>query len=96
MAAQMESEHISISFDKVERIKRELRTLLPDVKSSHRAEGMARGLGFNTNAALRAELGKGLTHCSVHPARFSDYLSQHGFEAAPLKLITAIIAASEA
>ena len=34
-----------ISLDDVESIKRELIQILPNVKSSHRVEAMARGLG---------------------------------------------------
>lgn len=87
---------IGISFDKVDRIKRELRTLLPNVKSSHRTEAMARGLGFATNAGLRVALGEGLTHCLIHPERFKEYLAEHGFAVSAEDLITATIKAGDA
>jgi len=69
--------HISLS--KIDILKKELGILLPDVKSSHRVEAMARGLGWNTNAALRAELAEGPSIRMVDEARFDSYLAEHGF-----------------
>jgi len=43
----------AISLTEVERMKDAVRASLPDVKSSHRVEALARGLGWNTNVALR-------------------------------------------
>lgn len=68
-----------ISSTKIEILKKELSALLPDVKSSHRVEAMARGLGWNTNATLRAELADGPVVRMVDETQFSAYLVEHGF-----------------
>jgi hypothetical protein len=67
------------SLSDIERIKRELAALLPAVKSSHRVEAMARGLGWNTNAALRAELAGIEMERPVDDRVFTTYLKDHGF-----------------
>lgn len=63
----------------IENITRELARLLPNVKSSHRVEAMARGLGWNTNAALRAELPRLPVERTVDDDAFTSYLKEHGF-----------------
>lgn len=68
-----------ISLTKIEFLKKELSTLLAHVKSSHRVEAMARGLGWSTNAALRAELAVGPLVRTVAEGPFSGYLADHGF-----------------
>jgi hypothetical protein len=70
---------IELALDDIESIKLELIRLLPDVKSSHRVEAMARGLGFDTNAALRATLTSGPVVCVASDADFLVYLKNHGF-----------------
>lgn len=72
-----------ISLADVDSIKAELGRILPDVKSSHRVEAMARGLGWNTNAALRAELSSGAMERAVDNGLFDRYLIKHEFEDAP-------------
>ena len=67
------------SLSDIERIKQELAALLPEVKSSHRVEAMARGLGWKTNAALRAELAGTEMERLVDDRAFTDYLKDHGF-----------------
>lgn len=67
------------SLSDIEHIKRQLAALLPAVKSSHRVEAMARGLGWNTNAALRAELALSETDRVVDDHAFTEYLDHHGF-----------------
>ncbi len=62
----------------VDAVKKELGGLLPEVKSSHRVEALARGLGWNTNAALRADLPQGQMERQVDDAAFNNYLAQHG------------------
>lgn len=64
---------------KIEILKKEIGLLLPDVKSSHRVEAMARGLGWNSNATLRAGLADGPQVRTVDEARFTAYLTEHGF-----------------
>jgi hypothetical protein len=53
---------------------------LPEVKSSHRSEAMARGFGYRTHASFLedARSNKG-SIATVDGAAFSDYLVQHGF-----------------
>jgi len=45
---------ISITLAAIDAIKADLRRALPNIKSSHRAEAAARGLGYSTYAAMRA------------------------------------------
>lgn len=65
-------------------IKAELIRTLPGVKSSHRCEAIARGLGFRTYASLLA-----VTRSSdpvvvtANGAAFSVYLADHGFNVSP-------------
>ena len=61
----------------IDAIKAELAALLPKIKSSHRVEALARGLGWNTNAALRADLTAGRMERMVDDVAFNDYLEQH-------------------
>lgn len=63
----------------IESLKRELSRLLPTVKSSHRVEAMARGLGWNTHAALRADLATHPTGRIPDRKAFEIYLRDHGF-----------------
>lgn len=75
----------------VERLKRELGNFLPNIKSSHRVEAMARGLGFNTNAALRAKLAEQPIEAAVDEKAFVAYLTAHGFEHIQLPFLTMAI-----
>lgn len=78
----------TLSLSEIEFIKRELANLLPDVKSSHRVEAIARGLGWNSNAAMRAELALGATTREVDNSAFAAYLTDHGFVSAPAGALT--------
>lgn len=72
------------SADSLELIKTELRHKLPDIKSSHRCEALARGLGFRTHAAALAAA-KTEMPIAVHVRGdlFTTYLRDHGFDARP-------------
>lgn len=70
------------SLTDIESIKRELLRLLPNVKSSHRVEAIARGLGWNSNAALRADLLIDEAEREIDDTVFAAYLNTHGFSAA--------------
>lgn len=61
-------------------IKGELTCKLPHIKSSHRCEAIARGLGFRTYASARA-IAQSATPDSepVQGRGFIDYLAEHGF-----------------
>lgn len=60
-------------------VKIELSRLLPNVKSSHRVEAMARGLGWSSNASLRAELAQKSAERIVNDHTFKNYLEEHHF-----------------
>lgn len=65
----------------IDLIKAELTHKLPDVKSSHRCEAIARGLGFRTYAAALAAA-KAETPITAHVRGdlFTAYLTDHGFD----------------
>lgn len=67
------------SLSDVDVLKRELASLIPFVKSSHRVEALARSLGFKSNAALRVELLKQPGSREVDDLAFHLYLNEHGF-----------------
>jgi hypothetical protein len=73
-------------------MKSSLRSSLTNVKSSHRAEALARGLGFATNAALLATSKPSLT--AADGVRFCDYLASKGFDASPIPLFHAVAGAA--
>lgn len=62
------------------RMKSGLRLIAPTIKSSHRTEALARGLGFQSNAELRARLADAGPR-RLDPSAFSLYLTARGFEA---------------
>jgi hypothetical protein len=72
---------LTITISDVEHMKADLRAALPDVKSSHRVEALARGLGWRTNAAMRATLAAGPVATGADEDAFLDYLGEHSFEA---------------
>jgi hypothetical protein len=82
--------------DDLDAVKAELARLLPNVKSSHRVEAMARGFDLQSYAALRARLPVCL-NASAHSwqswllqideARFQDYLTAKGFRDLPGKAL---------
>lgn len=72
---------VSLSPSSLSAAKNTLGALCPNIKSSHRCEALARGLGFLSYAALR---GKAYT-ASPSPVRsngqaFYSYLAEHNFE----------------
>ncbi|HEV7264741.1 MAG TPA: hypothetical protein VGN83_07475 [Falsiroseomonas sp.] len=67
---------LTVSLPLVEAVKTELRISLPDVKSSHRVEALARGLGWATNAALRAALAVEPSDRIADPGAFHAYLAE--------------------
>jgi hypothetical protein len=74
----------------VARLKSGLRLTAPRIKSSHRVEALARGLGYRTNAELRARIAETGEVRRVDPAAFALYLSQHGFEGPASMLLRAV------
>jgi hypothetical protein len=67
-------------------MKAALRAELPNIKSSHRAEALARGLGWRTNAAMIAAIAAGPVEVSADDAAFIGYLREHSFDAPPDRL----------
>ncbi|WP_313553134.1 hypothetical protein [Brevundimonas sp.] len=71
------------------RLKAGLRQTAPDIKSSHRAEALARGLGFNSNADLRTSLGAGARR-RVDPTAFITYFAERGLDGSASTLLRAV------
>lgn len=72
---------LAISLPETGYVKDALRAALPDVKSSHRVEAMARGLGWRTNASMRADLAGGSVEVEADEDAFLAYLREHSFDA---------------
>ena len=73
---------IPLSADAVDGMKSTLTNSMPTVKSSHRCEALARGLGLRTYAALRARVASsGGASATADGHAFVSYLEEHGFEA---------------
>jgi hypothetical protein len=72
---------LPITLSDVEHMKADLRAALPDVKSSHRVEALARGLGWSTNAAMRCALGSGPVVADADEGAFLEYLRERSFDA---------------
>lgn len=53
----------------------------PTLKSSHRVEALARGLGWTTNASMRAALAAAPAETGPDEGTFLDYLRLHSFDA---------------
>ncbi|HEX8668730.1 MAG TPA: hypothetical protein VF727_10205 [Allosphingosinicella sp.] len=71
---------IAVNPANIETIKLALTRALPRVKSSHRCEAIARGLGFRTYASLLEELRSGRgTVAIADGAAFRKYLTSHDF-----------------
>jgi hypothetical protein len=81
---------LKITDSDLERMKADLRTALPDVKSSHRVEALARGLGWRTNAAMRVALAGGPVEVFADDNAFRDYLREHSFDSAERSLSRAL------
>jgi hypothetical protein len=78
---------IPISSSNLDTLKHDLIRALPKVKSSHRVEALARGLGFRSNAALRAELQLDTPIAVIlNGNAFLRYLSAHKFNASAIHL----------
>jgi hypothetical protein len=84
---------LTVTISDIEHMKADLRAALPDVKSSHRVEALARGLGWSTNAAMRVALVSGPIGAGVDEDAFLEYLREHSFDA-PRGCITRILAKS--
>lgn len=76
----------------LDEIKTDLRRTLPEVKSSHRCEAIARGFGYNTYASLKAALNSNVdVHVEANGISFREYLKGKNFtcDARPFFIATA-------
>jgi hypothetical protein len=72
---------IPMTSGRLKTIKVELTRALSEVKSSHRCEAIARGLGFSTYASALAATKSGTVGTAeVRGERFVTYLAEHGFK----------------
>jgi len=78
----------AFSSNDIELLKREIDALIPQVKSSHRVEAMARGLGWQTNAALRTTLRTDVDVRQIDDRSFTNYLRLHGFVETPFDALS--------
>lgn len=82
---------IPINPANIKTLKAEFTKELPEVKSSHRVEAAARGLGFRTYAAMRAAaLSDPAIIGVVDWLAFTDYLKLHEFTVLPIHLYRAV------
>jgi len=72
---------VEIDFAELQAAKLRLGKLLPDVKSSHRCEAFARGLGYRAYASLLAAVRSQPIAAHADGAAFAGYLLEHGFGA---------------
>jgi hypothetical protein len=73
---------IPLTLAAITSIKADLTQSLAAVKSSHRVEAVARGLGFQTNAAMRVAVKTNAPlRVNVRWEPFVSYLAEKGFEA---------------
>ena len=85
---------LSVHLDQnsVSAMKAHLTRALPGVKSSHRCEGLARGLGYRTYAALIAASDDTVAHANGQA--FAVYMARHGFECHVSQLYGAMASAA--
>ena len=69
---------LELTADTFTHIKDTLRVSIPDVATARRNDAAARGLGSNSNAALRASLAKGPRKATVDGAAFARALPEAG------------------
>jgi hypothetical protein len=75
---------LNLQLTDLEALKIDLGRSLPEVKSSHRCEAIARGFGFRTYAALLADMRSiGNIVVAAKGNAFRDYLFEHQFDVLP-------------
>jgi hypothetical protein len=87
--------YIPITSATIDTIKEYLWDELPSVKSTHRLEAIARGLGFRTYAAM-LESAKSVLHtlCKPDGTPFASYLRDHGFHVETAHIYRAVARAA--
>jgi len=73
-----------------EQLKHQLLLSAPVIKSAHRAEALARGLGFSRNATLLTALHRGPCEVSVNGMRFQAYLNDRNLSLDVINLYRAV------
>ncbi|WP_139139411.1 hypothetical protein [Sphingobium phenoxybenzoativorans] len=87
--------YISLTSVSLNIIKTALTNALPNVKSSHRCEAMARGLGYRTYASLLADLSSNAEiKANTDGLAFNHYLEQHDFSVSGSTLYRAVAKAA--
>lgn len=84
--------HSLFSLTDIPTLKGHLALELPGVRSSHRVEALARGLGWNTYAAARAALEAGAVERTVDNRAFIAYPTDHGFPDMPFDALGRTVA----
>ncbi|MBC8793328.1 MAG: hypothetical protein C6Y20_17145 [Tagaea sp. CACIAM 22H2] len=75
---------VAIAPSDLAQIKADLTRSLPNVKSSHRCEGLARGLGFGTYASLLEAVRRTVkVSVTANGQSFCAYLAEHDFNVKP-------------
>lgn len=81
---------VTLNPQTLDRLKAGLRLTAPEMKSSHRAEALARGLGFASNAELRTGLSQGAGPRRVTPEAFTAYLAERDLPSSASLLMRAV------
>lgn len=81
---------VTLNPQTLDRLKAGLRLTAPEMKSSHRVEALARGLGFASNAELRSSLNLGGHPRRVMPEAFSAYLTERELPGSASLLLRAV------
>jgi len=83
--------NLSINAHDLDPLKGHLLALIPQAQSSHRAEALARGLGFGSNAALRAGVADAPIDCEVDTGAFIDFLKSRDVRDVPWNTLSEAI-----
>lgn len=81
---------VTLNPKSLDRLKAGLRLTAPTMKSSHRVEALARGLGFASNAELRAGLNRCPERRPVSAEAFSAYLAERDLPDSASLLLRAV------
>lgn len=68
-----------VSFEKLEKLKNATKRELREVKHTHRLESLARGLGWESYDAMRAEVYEYTVTATLDGKAFTEYLASEGY-----------------
>jgi hypothetical protein len=69
-----------VPYGKFDHLKKSISRELQQVKHSHRLEALARGLSWNTYAAMKAEVFDFTPTVQMDGSAFTEYLEAHGYQ----------------